>query len=126
MAYIRFQNNPYNKSTGDCVIRALSVALKKSWDDMFWDLTAKAYEMGDVLASNSVWGEYLRDIGFTRRVIPNSCPDCYSVAEFALDHPYGTYVLGTGTHAVAVVNGDIYDAWDSSKEVPIYYYEKGV
>ena len=124
MAYIKFTNNPYNRSTGDCVIRALSVALKLSWDDVFWNLTAKAYEMGDILSSNSVWGEYLKDVGFIRKVIPNSCPDCYTVAEFALDNPYGTYVLGTGTHAVAVVNGNIYDAWDSSKEVPIYYYEK--
>jgi hypothetical protein len=126
MAYIKFTNNPYNRSTGDCVIRALSVALKLSWDDVFWNLTAKAYEMGDILSSNSVWGEYLKDVGFIRRVIPNSCPDCYTVAEFALDNPYGTYVLGTGTHAVAVVNGNIYDAWDSSKEVPIYYYEREV
>lgn len=126
MAYIKFNNNPYKKSVGDCVIRALSVALKKSWNDTFWELAGKAYEMGDMASSNNVWGEYLKDHGFRRNVIPNSCPDCYSVSEFALDHPYGVYVLGTGTHAVAIVNGDIYDAWDSSREIPIYYYEKGV
>lgn len=124
MAYIKFSNNPYNRNTGDCVIRALSVALKKSWDDTFWELAEKAYEMADLMASNGVWGEYLKDHGFTRYAIPN-CPDCYTVAEFALDHPHGVYVLGTGTHAVAVVNGNIYDAWDSSREIPIYYYAKG-
>lgn len=126
MAYIKFNNNPYKKSVGDCVIRAISVAENISWDSAFWLLAKKAFELGDVMTSNSSWGEYLKDHGFRRNVIPNSCPDCYSVSEFALDHPYGVYVLGTGTHAVAIVNGDIYDAWDSSREIPIYYYEKGV
>ena len=109
MAYIKFSNNPYNRNTGDCVIRALSVALKKTWDDTFWELAGKAYEMGDVLASNSVWGEYLRDIGFARRVIPNSCPECYSVAEFALDHPYvsSTTIIISNTIYGASVSGTL-------------------
>jgi hypothetical protein len=35
------------------------------------------------------------------------------------------YVLGTGSHAVAVVDGFYYDAWESGREQPIFYYEKG-
>ena len=124
MAYIRFQNNPLNKSTGDCVIRAISVAENLSWDDVFWKLAHKAYEMGDVLSSNSVWGALLKEMGYRRYAISNTCPDCYSVRDFAQDHPQGVYILGTGSHAVAVVNGDYYDAWQSGSEVPIYYFRK--
>lgn len=126
MAYIHFSNNPLGKNTGDCVIRAISVAENLSWDDAFWKLAQKAYEMGDVLTSNSVWGALLKDLGYVRGVIPNSCPDCYSVREFANEHPQGTYVLGTGTHAVAVVNGDYIDAWQSGNETPIYYFRKEI
>lgn len=126
MAYIHFSNNPLGKNTGDCVIRAISVAENLSWDEVFWKLAQKAYEMGDVLTSNSVWGSLLKDLGYVRGVIPNSCPDCYSVREFANEHPQGTYVLGTGTHAVAVVNGDYIDAWQSGNETPIYYFRKEI
>ena len=74
--------------------------------------------------SDSVWGSYLRSKGFERAIIPNTCPDCYTVADFAADHPTGTYVLGTGTHAVTVQDGVIYDAFDSSNEIPIFYYTR--
>ena len=48
----------------------------------------------------------------------------YTVADFAAGHPTGRYILGTGEHAVAVVDGDIIDSWDSSQEIPIYYFTK--
>ena len=122
MAYIRFSNNPLGKTVGDCVIRAICVATGDSWDKVFWDLCEQAYELADLPASNTVWDAYLRKRGFERRAIPNNCPNCYTVNEFALDHPYGTYILGTGTHAVTVKNGNVYDAWNSLGEVPICYY----
>jgi hypothetical protein len=72
--------------------------------------------------SDSVWGAVLREEGFKRYIIPNSCPDCYTVKDFCIDHPRGTYVLGTGGHVVTVVNGDYFDSWDSGEEVPIFYW----
>ena len=48
----------------------------------------------------------------------------YTVGEFADDRPDGTYILGTGTHAVAVVSGAVVDSWDSRGEVPDYYFIK--
>lgn len=124
MAYIKFTNNPYGRSVGDCVIRALSVATDDTWDDVFWGLAHKAFSMGDMMSSNSVWGEYLRERGFRRYTISNNCPDCYTIAEFARDNPIGTFVVGTGTHAVAVIDGNVIDAWDSSMEIPVYFYRK--
>ena len=124
MAYREFINNPLRKSTGDCVIRALSVVTGDTWDTVFWDLCKQAFAMADMPSSNSVWSEYLRKRGFKRYAIPNRCPDCYSVTEFTIDNPKGTYVLGTGTHAVAVIDGAYYDAWQSGNEVPIYYFRK--
>ena len=58
------------------------------------------------------------------RVILDDYPEYYTVEDFCKDHPKGTYVLGTGSHAVCVQDGTIFDAWNSSREVVIYYFER--
>ena len=120
-----YNPNPMNKRVGDCVIRAISKALDLDWNDTYTALCLQGYVMSDLPSSNQIWGAFLRKQGFIRQVVPNECPDCYTVEDFCKDHPTGIYVLGTGSHAVAVVDGFYYDAWESGKEQPIYYYEKG-
>lgn len=73
---------------------------------------------------NRVWWAMLRGIGFRRVELPESCPDCYTVEDFAWDHPHGIYVLGPPEHAVAVVSGAWLDSWDSGRTVPAYYFEE--
>lgn len=124
MGFILSNPNPKNKITGDCVIRAISIATGKSWDDVFVELMAKSFDMKDMPSTNQVWGAYLHDLGYKRTIIPNECPDCYSVQDFTNDHPSGTYILATGTHAIAAKNGNHYDTWDSSGETVIYFWEK--
>jgi hypothetical protein len=108
----------------DCAIRAVSVALNVSWEEAF-DLIADAgYKMGDMPSSDSVWGAVLRQHGFYRSAISNECPLCYTAEDFAIEHPNGVYVLGFGGHAATVRDGYIYDAWDSSQEIPQYVWYK--
>jgi len=80
--------------------------------------------MHEMPSSNAVWDAQLISEGFVRAVIPNTCPNCYTVKDFCRDHVDGKYILGTGTHAVAVINGKYYDAWDSGEEIPTYFYRK--
>ena len=80
--------------------------------------------MSDMPSSNHVWGAYLMSKGFERHIIPNTCPDCYTVKDFCEEHPEGTYILATGSHVVAVIDGDYYDTWDSGDEIPIYFWEE--
>lgn len=126
MGFIPVNPNPRRKSVGDCVIRALTIATNSDWDTVYLELMLIGYDMKDMPNSNEIWGTYLQDKGFTRESIPNMCPACYTVREFADDHPQGTYVIGTGTHAVAVVNGNYYDTGDSGDEVPVYVWKKEV
>ena len=125
MAEWRYYNpNPNGYRTGDCVIRAISKTLDKDWEDTYLDIVMKGYVMHDMPSSNDVWGTYLREHGFRRYVIPDSCPQCYTVRQFVADNPELTGILATGSHVIAVDSGSYFDTWDSGNEVPIYYWRK--
>ena len=124
MGFSYFNPNPAGKKVGDCTVRAIAKATGQSWDKTYIDLCLQGLMMGDLPSANSVWGAYLRRQGFARNVIPNTCPDCYTVAEFAADHPRGVYVLALSSHVVCVVDGSYFDTWDSGEETPLFYWEK--
>ena len=123
--YIYFQNNPTGRNVGDCSVRAISKALGISWEAAYLKLATNGLLMGDMPSSDGVWGSVLRQNGFTRSAIPNSCPDCYTAEEFCKEYPTGTYVLGFGGHGATVVDGDLFDSWDSSQEIPQFYWHEG-
>ena len=118
----QYNNNPVSRNVGDCAVRAVSVALDTDWETAFALITINAFQMGDMPSSNAVWGSVLRQNGFKRAIIPNNCPDCYTAEQFAEDHPKGVFVLGFGNHVATVKDGIIYDSWDSSKEIPQYFW----
>ena len=122
--YTYYNPNPKQKRVGDCVIRAICKATDQSWDDVYTQLCLQGLKMSDMPSSNPVWGSYLKQKGFLQVTIPNTCPDCYTVEDFCKEHPQGVYVLGTGTHAVCIADGCIWDAWDSSQEIPVYYFRR--
>jgi len=125
MAALRYYNpNPYGARVGDCVIRAICAATGQDWETTYTAVALQGYVLGDMPSANHVWRAYLKSRGFNMAAIPNTCPDCYTVSDFADDHPHGRFVLGTGTHAVGVVDGEVWDTWDSRSEVPIYYFYK--
>ena len=123
--FIDYNPNPVGRRVGDCSVRAISKALGVDWETAYAMIASNGFAMGDMPSSNSVWGAVLRQNGFKKQVIPNSCPDCYTFADFARDNPRGTFVLGTGTHVATVVDGNIYDSWDSSDEIPAFVWFRG-
>lgn len=122
IAYQFFNPNPLGKLTGDCSVRAISAALNLTWDEAYALITANGFVMADMPNANSVWGRALQVRGFKREAIQNSCPDCYTAGDFCRDNKTGIYVLGFGTHVCTVKDGVIYDSWDSSREVPQYFW----
>ena len=123
--YVHYDKNPRgNDRAGDCVIRAISIVTGDSWEKIYTELCIEGFYAGDWGNQNGVWDGYLRSRGFQRHICPNDCPACYSVADFANEHKHGHYIVATGSHAVAVVDGCYIDSWDSGSVSPIYYYTK--
>lgn len=106
--YQYYNPNPLGKQVGDCVIRAISKITQQSWRDTYMEVVMEGLRMCDMPSSNSVWGSYLSIKGFRRKAIDNTCPDCYTIKDFCYEHPNGKYILATGEHVVAIINGDYY------------------
>lgn len=120
--WIKYNPNPTGRSVGDCAVRAIAKALDIDWETAYKMICDNGFAMGDMPSSDSVWGAVLRQNGFYRLNIPNSCPDCYTAENFCKDYPRGIYVLGFGGHVATVVNGNLYDSWNSSQEIPQFMW----
>lgn len=124
MSYQFFNPNPLGKFVGDCTIRAICAVTGLDWYEIHRQQSDLSRIMADMPSSDDVWWELLRLHGFRRVKLLDSCPDCYTVSDFAYDHPSGLYVLGPKEHAIAVIDGDWYDTWDSGATVPLYYLRR--
>lgn len=125
MSWQYFNENPCQKSVGDCAVRAVSKALGQTWEQTYVELCLEGFIMADLPNSDGVWSRYLRRHGFKRYLIPDECPDCMTVERFAEENPEGVFVLSMpGRHVVTVIDGQFWDSWDSSNEVPEYYFAK--
>ena len=122
--WIKWNPNPLAKHVGDCTVRAITKATGDCWEDIYCGITLFGFIMCDIPSSNAVWGAYLKKRGFKRRMLPNECPDCYTVEDFCEEHPLGTFVVAVNNHVLTVIDGNYYDSWDSGNENPIYYFER--
>jgi len=122
--FVQFNPNPNGIYADDCLIRSIALVLDKSWDNVYFDICLQGYLMKNMPSVNKVWGNYLRSIGFVEYPFFNVCPDCYTVRDFCYDHPFGTFILATGSHVIAVIDGDYYDAWDSGDEMPLSVWRR--
>lgn len=116
--------NPCRQEEPDCVVRAISLATWQTWDETHWDLCQLSHERCTMPSVNWLWGLYLKEKGFEKFLLPEFCPECTTVREFTKRYPKGTYVIGTGNHAICIRDGCYLDAWDSGSEVPTYFYRK--
>lgn len=120
--WMKTNPNPGHKEVPDCVIRAIAIALNKTWLEVSDELYAVARRNYSVTCDDHVWGRYLYEKGFEPFLLSKSCPECVTISVFCWMYPKGTFIIGTGSHAVAVIDGDYYDSWDSGNEIPSFFW----
>ena len=120
--WMRTNPNPARKEVPDCVIRAICIALNMQWLDVYDDLCRLGRVEFNMPSADSVWGKYLYQMGFEPFLLPQSCPSCVTIRMFCRMFPQGRYIIGPGGHAVAIIDGDYYDSWDSGNEVPSFFW----
>lgn len=117
--YSWHNENPFQKNVGDCTVRAISTALDQNWDTTYIGLCLEGYLLKDMPSSNEVWRRYLSRFGLHRRPAPPHT----TVNEFARTHSNGTYLLGLNSHVVCIIDGILYDTWDSGEKEVLYYWK---
>ncbi len=122
MAFVLHNENPIKRNTNDCVVRAIAFAMCRPWADVYIDICRQGLLLYDMPSSNSTWEMYLQEHGFKKALLPNTCPLCYTLRDFCNDFPFGTYIVATGSHVVAVESGDYFDTSDSGSEIVTYYF----
>lgn len=120
----KYNPNPRGKAVGDCTVRAIAKATGSDWEGAYIGLMLQGFLMADMPSANAITTAYLKNQGFQRKTMPETCPDCYTIEDFCKDHQKGTFVIGTGSHLTTVIDGCLWDSWDSRNETPVYYFEK--
>lgn len=129
-----YNANPHNKYTGDCVIRALSTALDKSWEIVVRELTELGLKYGYVLTDTALYDRYLKLNGWIKHAQPRDSDNkkyicrefCHLLSGYADKNSELKKViahLGTG-HIAAIIDFKVYDIWDSSIEYVGNYWVK--
>lgn len=103
----KFYNaNVRGNNVNDCVVRAISVAEGKSWDDTYEKLSDIAQHEGVLLD----------DVEFVERYLDNkysrTCHYNQTVGEFLNSHKRGIYLITMQGHITVIKNGVLYDTFD--------------
>lgn len=115
--YINANLNPKNRKTTDCVIRAISLVLEQSWESTIREITELGISLGLVFTDTKCIDKYLCLKGLKKYPQPkNAYNKKCTGKEFCRDsRSNGRIVANIGTgHVVAIINGKIFDTWNSS------------
>ena len=107
----RYHNsNPKKREVNDCVIRAISKAENKTWDEVYSELSTLAQNQRILLDDMRFVEPYL-DSKYER--VCYKCDGCrITVGEFIERNPKGTFLVTMQGHITCVKNGTLFDTWD--------------
>lgn len=111
MEYKFYNANPLNNDVADCTVRAISLAENISWDDAYKKLSRLARLRGQMMDNVEFIENYL-DERYSRQ-----CHYSKTIREFAYEHPSGIYLCTMNGHIVCVIDGCVYDTFNSLNRV---------
>ena len=115
MNYIEHNENPKNKLTGDCVIRAIAYGLGKSWSDVYKDLCELGLKYAILPNNKYCYTKYLSKLGYKKQKMPIKRNDKrYTIKEFAdlLAEPNNRYIISVAKHLTVLDYNTLIDVWN--------------
>lgn len=121
-----YNANSKDNNVGDCVVRTLSLAYGIDYDNVRTELLAiKRETRYNSYKVAPVYTKFMRNHGLvssgdvSKYGFSDKKP---TLSEFASNYPKGIYIvtcskrsLAPSTHIVCILDGDIWDSWDSSE-----------
>lgn len=111
--YYYLNLNPYNKRTGDCVIRATALALDTDWHTASDLLYKQARSCGCEMSCLGCYSALFRRMGFEQIEFYFSA----TVDEVLQQHKDSVMLIRIKGHLTCGKYGKLYDIWDCSQEM---------
>ena len=119
MEFVKINNNPKQNKTGDCVIRAISLATNKSWTDVYKELAELGMKKCLMMNDNKNWKAYLKQLGYQQNKMPKREDGTrYTLREFCdeIAETDKTYIVSIAKHLTVIKDKKLYDTFDCSKK----------
>ena len=110
--FIYYNNNPLGIEEDDCVTRAITLASGLCYFDISKKLQLTAELLGCEKLCVCCYDFLIENVLMFREV---KIDRGMTVCDFAEQHPYGIYLLRMEQHITTLIDGKIYDLWDSSE-----------
>lgn len=101
-----YNANPEGNNVSDCVVRSISKAEGKTWDETYTELSIIAQKEGILLDDVDFVERYL-DKRYRRQ-----CHHSKTVGEFMEEHCSGIYLITMQGHITVIIDGVLYDTFD--------------
>ena len=130
--FVNYNANPKGRITDDCVVRAICTAMRKPYEEVSRDLFEIGVKTGYTMYDDKVYGKYLEQNGWIKMRQPRKANGRkYTGKEFC---DYGRIKTEAdrrmiahigGHHIVAIIEGRVWDTWDSTDGCIGNYWIKG-
>ena len=115
--YKFYNANAHGKFANDCVVRAISLAEDKTWNETY-------EELSEIAQSNGI---ILDDVNFVEPLLDSRyervCYDNKYVGDFVEEHPRGTYLITMLGHITCCIDGVLYDTFDCRNRIMLCAWE---
>lgn len=122
--FINHNQNPKGRKTSDCVVRALSFALKVPYEEVLKELFETQLKTGYCLLDKQVYERVLAAHGFVKMKQPrHNDGRKYLVRDISL-LTMKPCVVSMANHLTAAEDGFYFDIWDCGAKAIGNYYVK--
>ena len=123
MQYLKVNNNPKGKKCADCVVRAISRATGKSWEEVLTELTELALKVKAMPSEKAVYDKYLEQHGFMKMKQPRKSNGLkYKVGELDAICKSKVMIISMANHITVCIDGVLEDTWDCRRKTIGNFY----